>query len=136
MQTGDLVMFRGTGFIATVIRLWTRSYWGHCGVLWICDGVPMVIESQWPDGVSVHALANRKDDGPDIYHTGRLVRIPDALKHCGEPYSFKDAMLAAVGKTGGHLGWECAELAAHLYDVDHEPKGWTPQNLMEYLAVK
>ena len=50
MKTGDLVLFRGRGFIAWAIRAWTRSPWAHAGVLWVVEGVPLVIEA----GVAKH----------------------------------------------------------------------------------
>ena len=134
MQTGDLVMFRGRGPVAWLIRVWTRSAWDHCGVLWVIEGVPCVIEARFSGGVSCHALANRTEDGPDIYPTGRTVNIPLALSHLGDLYSAKDAILAGVNERGDHAGWECAELAAWLLGLDHKAKGWTPQGLIEALV--
>lgn len=136
MQTGDLVMFRGHGFLAWVIRLWTRSAWAHCGVLWICEGVPLVIEARAIGGVSCHALANRVEDYPDIYPTGRSLNLPDALARLGDTYSVKDAIRAGLGSRGDHAGWECAEFAAYLLGLDHEAAGWTPQGLVEAVVCR
>jgi hypothetical protein len=136
MQTGDLVMFRGRGPVAAIIRWWTRSAWDHCGVLWMVEGVPCVIEARFSGGVAVHALANRQEDGPTVYPTGRLVDIPGALVHCGDLYSVKDAILAGLGESGDHAGWECAEFAALLLGLDHDARGWTPQGLIEALSAQ
>lgn len=135
MVTGDLVLFRGHGFFAWLIRAWTRSSWAHCGVLWVCEGVPLVIEARAKGGVSVHALRNRLEDHPDIYATGRALNLNLALRHLGGDYSIKDAIRAGLGKRGDHAGWECAELAAMLLGLDHEAEGWTPQGLANALLT-
>ena len=123
MQTGDLVMFRGRGLAAWVIRAWTRSSWAHCGVLWVCEGVPLVIESRAIGGVSCHALQARLKDCPDLYPTGRTVSLPLALRHLGGRYSVKDAVRAGLGQRGDHAGWTCAEVAAMILGLDHDAAG-------------
>jgi len=133
MQSGDLVLFRGRGPIAWLIRTWTRSAWDHCGVLWVIEGVPLVLEARAQGGVSCHALANRRADGPTVYPTGRALHLPVALARLGDPYSIKDALRAGLGKRGDHAGWECAEFAALLLGLDPAAKGWTPQGLAEAL---
>jgi len=135
MNTGDLVLFRGRGPIAWLIRTWTRSAWDHCGVLWVCAGVPMVIEARFWGGVAAHALANRQKDGPTIYPTGRVINIPLALSHCGDNYSAKDAIRAGEGEAGDHAGWQCAEFAAMLLGLPGN-NGWTPQSLADALYQK
>ena len=130
MQTGDLVLFRGHGPFAWLIRTWTRSAWCHCGVLWICEGVPLVLEARYRGGVTVSALEKRLEDQPTIYPTGRAVDVPAALHHLGEHYSVKDAVRAGLGRPGDHAGWECAEFAALLYALP-AAQGWTPQGLVE-----
>lgn len=127
-------MFRGSGFTPWVIRTWTHSAWGHCGVLLMIEGVPMVIEARFSGGVALHCLYNRTADEPDIYPTGRAVDVASAIAHAGDTYSIKDALLAAIDKAGHHAGWECAELAAWLLGVDHASKGWTPQSLLAHLS--
>ncbi len=134
MQTGDLVMFRGRGPFAWIIRIWTHSAWDHCGVLWIAEGEAMVLEARAIGGVSCHALRNRQDDGPTVYPTGRTVDVPMALRHLGDRYSVKDAIRAGLGQHGDHAGWECAEFVAFCCGLDHPAKGWTPQNLIEHLS--
>ncbi len=134
MQTGDLVLFRGHGPFAWLIRTWTRSAWAHCGVLWVCEGEALVIEARASGGVSVHALRNREGDGVTLIPTGRTLNLPMALRHLGDTYSVKDAIRAALGERGDHAGWECAEFAALTLGLDHEVKGWTPQGLAEGLV--
>lgn len=131
MFTGDLVLFRGHGIAAWIIRAWTRSAWAHCGVLWVCEGIPMVLEARAIGGVSCHALANRQKDHPSIYPTGRAISVPLALQRLGDHYSIKDAIRSGLGQRGDHAGWECAEYAAMLLGLDHEATGWTPQGLAE-----
>lgn len=133
MNTGDLVMFRGRGFFAWLIRTWTRSSWDHCGVIWVVEGLTMVIEARFFGGVSCHYLQNRLKDQPDIYYTNRTISVPLALRHLGDNYSMKDAIRAAFGDHGHSAGWECAEFAAMLLGLDHDERGWTPQNLIETL---
>lgn len=133
MQTGDLVLFRGRGPIAWLIRAWTRSAWDHCGVLWLVEGVPLVLEARYVQGVSCHALANRLEDRPDLYHTGRSVDLAFALKHLGDWYSIKDAIRAGLGEEADHAGYECAEFAAAVFGLKPNRHGWTPQNLADFL---
>jgi hypothetical protein len=134
MQTGDLVMFRGRGPVAAVIRWWTRSAWDHCGVLWVVEGEPLVLEARAIGGVSCHALRNRMKDDPTVFPTGRTVDVSMALRHLGDHYSVKDAIRAGLGEPGDHAGWECAEFAALILGLDHKARGWTPQGLIEALG--
>lgn len=134
MQTGDLVLFVGHGPFDWFIRKWTRSAWAHCGVLWVCEGVPIVIESRYVGGSSVHALANRMDDQPTIVPSGRTLNLTAALAHLGDEYSVKDAVRAGLGECPTNAGWECAEWAAFCLDLDWNDKGWTPQNLVEFVT--
>lgn len=131
MNTGDLVLFRGRGFIPWIIRVWTRSRWGHCGVLWICEGQPLVIEARYGQGVSVHALANRMDDEPEVFPTRRPMNLAVALSQLGDWYSVKDALRAALGEPAEAAGYECAELVADLLGLGRHSVGWTPQRLAE-----
>lgn len=135
MQTGDLVLFRGRGPFAWLIRTWTRSAWDHCGVIWMVEGEAMVLEARAIGGVSCHALRNRMEDGPTIQPTGRSADIPLALRHLGDRYSVKDAIRAGLGERGDHAGWECAEFAALVLGLDHEARGWTPQGLVTFLVT-
>lgn len=129
-------MFRGTGLIPWFIRLWTRSSWAHCGVLVMVEDVTMVVEARYPEGVALHAFINRIGDGPDIYSTGREINVREVISHAGDGYSVIDAILAGIdGKQGHHAGWECAEFCAHIYGLDHDPRGWTPQSLVAALST-
>ena len=134
MTTGDLVMFRGSGLVPWIIRMWTRSAWGHCGVLVIIAGVPMVLEARSPEGVALHALEHRMDDQPTLFPTNRVVDVPTLLAVAGSGYSLVDALLAGIDMAGHSAGWECAELAAWALGLDHEATGWTPQGLIEALS--
>lgn len=134
MQTGDLVMFRGRGLVAWLIRVWTRSAWDHSGILLIVEGEPMVSEARFFSGVALNALANRMADGPTLHPTGRTVDIARALSHCGDHYSSKDSVRAGLDRSGDHAGWSCAEWAAFLLGLDHDARGWTPQGLIEALV--
>ena len=134
MQTGDLVLFRGRGPFAWLIRTRTRSAWDHCGILWMVEGEAMVLEARYRQGVSCHALRNRMEDGPTVIPSGRAANVPLALRHLGDRYSVKDAIRAGLGERGDHAGFECAEFAAMVLGLDHEARGWTPQGLAEALA--
>lgn len=137
MKTGDLVLFRGRGFIAWAIRAWTRSPWAHAGVLWVVEGVPLVIEARFADGVTCHALANRVDDLPEVFPTGRPLNLSLGLVHLGDWYSVKDALRAALDepRNDNPAGWECAELAAALLGLDRLARGWTPAALAELFGA-
>ncbi len=131
MQSGDLVFFRGSGFISWLIRWWTRSDYSHVGVIWMVLGVPLVIEARLGMGVVCDALATRQKDGPTVLPSGRHLDLPLALRHLGDWYSIEDALRAGVGEYADQAGWECAELAATLLGYRERFDGWTPQNLLE-----
>jgi len=133
VNTGDLVLFRGHGPFDWFIRLWTRSAWAHCGLVWVCEGIPLVIEAQYSGGVSVHALANRMADDPFITPSGRAMNLPLALQHFGDWYSLKNAVDAGLGYPLHHAGWECAQFAAFLLGMDMA-EDWTPQSLLDELT--
>ena len=135
MQTGDLVLFRGTGFISWIVRRWTRSAFSHVGVLWIVDGMPLVLEATFT-GVTCHALANRAIDGPNVFPTGRALNLTSALIHLGDCYSYKDAIRAGMNENPVCSGWDCAEYAADILGLDSHAKGWTPQRLAETILLE
>lgn len=98
------------------------------------EGVPLVVEALWPDGATAHALKNRVEDSPMIFHTGKSINVPAMLAHLGDYYSVKDALQAGVNMESTHAGWECSEFLATLYGLGSHPKGWTPQRLIEALV--
>jgi hypothetical protein len=135
METGDLVCFRGTGVVPAVIRWKTKSAWGHCGIIFTIQDIPMVLEAKPLGGVSLRSLQNRMADDPTIFNVGRKIDQKDALLHAGEEYSMKDAILAGFDIPGECAGWNCAEFAAHIYGLESNV-GWTPQSLLEHLYGK
>jgi hypothetical protein len=135
MKTGDLVMFRGGGPIAWLIRWWTKSSWSHCGVLWVYNEKIMLFHSDFGKGVVLSPLANAGYYSPDIYPTNLQLDLNKALSHLGDRYSAKDAIQAGIDLKGDHAGWECAEFVAYVLGLEHESKGWTPQNLLDTLFV-
>ena len=130
MRTGDLVEFRGSGLLSWFIRFWTHSAYAHCGVLWMCNDVPMVFECRYFGGASLHALANRINDKPLVLASDGVLDLPLALAHLGDWYSVKNAVEAGLGEHENHAGWTCATFAAMIKHIGfHEP--WTPQSLGE-----
>ena len=47
LKTGDLLFFSGRGLASDVVRMFTRSYWSHIGIVVRLRGVsePLVLES-------------------------------------------------------------------------------------------
>ena len=135
MKTGDLVAFRGTGFVSWVIRKWTDSPYSHVGVLWVHNGVELVLEAMPGQGVACNALGNRMKDRPIVFVTGREVEIHRALPHLGDRYSFLDAVEAGLdGRESDGKGWQCAMFAAWLLGIDHTQEGLTPEKLVDIVA--
>lgn len=72
LQTGDLVLFAGKGWLSGIIRLFTRSHWTHVGVVVRPRGwsEPMVLEASGMSEV-VDQLSGKKVPGVTLacFHT-------------------------------------------------------------------
>ncbi len=137
MQSGDVALFKGGGFFGWLIRKWTKSAWPHCGVVFAINERYMIVHARPLIGVQMCELDNTGYGTPTVYPSGRTLNVDKAYAALGSKYSYKDAILAGLNKPGQETGWECAEFAAHVLDIEREDElPWTPQGLANYLFAK
>lgn len=161
LRTGDLVLFAGRGLVGDTIRLFTRSYWSHVGMVYRApaQGRLMLLEStnmsSTPDlirgrpvsGVALVPLAvrieayrgavairQRLGEPPGAQRLRMLDRMVRRLLH--RPYKNYVLTLARDLCTGYQLapdrsGLFCSELVAELY----RRLGWLPRETRASLYV-
>ncbi|MDF1781990.1 MAG: YiiX/YebB-like N1pC/P60 family cysteine hydrolase [Alcanivoracaceae bacterium] len=144
LKTGDLLFFSGRGLASDVVRMFTRSYWSHIGIVVRLRGIsePLVLESTTlsdsndllrgrpVNGIGLVPFRNkiseyqgdvalRRFDGPSL--TPPKLRMVErlALRLCHRPY--KNYVLCHVrGYLAGYPGKDysamfCSELVAEMY---------------------
>jgi len=58
IKHGDLILFHGTGVIASIIQNCDRSYWNHVGVVLRINGALFIVDAN-ADGVQADRLSKR-----------------------------------------------------------------------------
>jgi hypothetical protein len=58
ITAGDIVLFRGKGFLAKAIQYFDKAYYNHIGVVYECCGRLMIVDSM-ADGVHPEFLSTR-----------------------------------------------------------------------------
>lgn len=118
VKNGDLLFWRGKGFFAWVIRLFTRSQYCHVGVAYYVAGILCVVEAKAKSGVRLVDITS--ENMPDAYISlpyyfrfGRDSEL-ECLTYLGEPYGWVDALRAGLGLRDTSKGVECAEFAASV----------------------
>ena len=126
LKSGDVLVWRGSGFWPGVVRWWTKSEWAHVGMLWWNGSVPVVLEVTSPGGFQVTAFFAH--DLPDAFIHTHLAWTPElqafaTKEYARASYGYFDAFLAGIGlqPLSKNRGMQCAE-----YVVDVLKKaGWT-----------
>ena len=161
LRTGDLVLFAGQGVVGDTIRLFTRSYWSHVGMVYRApeQGRLLLLEStnmsSTPDlirgcpvsGVALVPLAGRVEsyrgavairrrigESPPPQRLRMLDRMVKRVLH--RPYKNYVLTLARDICTGYRLEPDlsrlfCSELVAELY----RRLGWLPREARPSLYV-
>lgn len=120
MRSGDLVLFRGQGLGAWVIRRWTRSRYAHVAVVWRIGTRVLLLESRVRTrGVAIgRPLSSALEDGAAWVPTNATWGdVPEKValdRSLGQPYGWVDALRAAFGLRPTSRGLQCAEFAQEV----------------------
>jgi hypothetical protein len=133
IRSGDVILFRGRGPIALLIRSLTHSDYDHCAVAWVIGGRVLLVEARMLGGVRVNPLSRRLADLASWQRTGIDFddgKLRMAIRDLGRPYSFVNCFRALADLPGIRRQYECAQLVAEILRLGEG--GWTPQRVREY----
>ena len=105
-KPGDFFVVRTTGWMAFLIRVFTRSEWNHAGVY---VGSGQIIEAN-PDGVKV-SLLTKYDTCPQLWSDLKLTPtqsthvVASACAQLGLGYGFRDVAAIALSTIGIRIPW-------------------------------
>ena len=132
IRSGDLLAWRGEGFVGRLIRHWTGASWSHVGIAWRFRGRVFVLEAREGSGVGLRAVSNClpfDHIGADSHWSEDVESF--ALEHLGKPYSYPDFVRAGLGLRPGFEGEICSEYAAKvLRQAGVFASGLTPADLV------
>jgi hypothetical protein len=140
IRSGDLLLFRGTGFSAWLVRQWTGSPFSHVGLAWCIGGRVLVLESR-PEygGVTINrALSQALGDGPTWMALGVTwdeAMEERALAVLGSSYGWKNSLRSAFGIRVSGDEVECAQYVFHVLGIPAQVKE-TPAALAAQFAGK
>lgn len=134
--SGDVILFRGRGPMAWLIRILTHSEFDHAAVVWYVAGRVLIVESRMIGGVHISPLSTRLVDHATWIQSGIFldeIRLARAIRDLGLPYSYANDLRALEGKVAVPGAFECAQLVAEVLDLpgDH---GWTPEGIYQFFA--
>jgi hypothetical protein len=135
ISSGDVILFRGRGPVAWLIRTLTRSLYDHSAIAWEIGGRVLVIEARMLGGVKADPLSTRLADHAAWVPTGIYfdeLRLKVAIRDLGRPYSFLNCFRALIGLPGVRGQFECAQLVASVLGLPDG--GWTPQGLRDFFG--
>lgn len=136
IQSGDVILFRGSGPVAWLIRVLTHSLFDHAAVAWVIGGRVLVVEARMLGGVQVHALSQRLADHASWLSSGIPLdapRLKVAIQDLDAPYSFSNCFRALRNLPGRRGQFECAQLVAAVLELPQD-HGWTPQGVRAYFS--
>jgi len=131
--SGDVILFRGRGPVAWLIRTLTHSDFDHCAVAWTVGGRVLLVEARMLGGVRVNPLSTRLADHASWLMTPARFderSLERAIRDLGRPYSFGNCFRALANLPGQGRGFECAQLLAQVLELPGAG-GWTPQRIRE-----
>ena len=114
IKNGDIVLYRGTGFLAKSIQYFDKAYYNHAGVVWRPEGEgidKILTFDMWTDGLDCIPLSRRMEDYADfciIRPNVSQSTINSALAHVLENWEGRDInynymlllRIAMIKKTG------------------------------------
>ena len=157
-HTGDLLCFRGRGFYAWVIRLLTRSWYSHVGLVYwhrasphplrlycmearLCQGVRLILMSElkrrYSGGIDYFAVEDVNDEQRDgalafcFAQLGKLYDKPGIVRFLWA------ILLGHMEKVRRDDKWFCSELIAAAYKeqgielVQQDETYTSPEDLAE-----
>jgi hypothetical protein len=143
-QTGDLLCFRGRGWLSAAIRLVTKSEYSHVGLVYLFEGRVYCMEAVG-SGVRLilmSELVRHYDGGIDWFElrdapvASRASALGFAFAQLGKRYDTRGILRFLWAKLMGNIPrtrdqdeWFCSELAAAAWDragVPLVPQPWPP----------
>lgn len=118
MRSGDLILFRGRGVFAWLIRAVTGAPYAHAAIVWRVGPRVLLLESRArTHGVAIgRTLSGSLVDGATWIPTNAewTSTVEDLAldARLGEPYGWVDAIRAGLGLRPTSRGVQCAEYAA------------------------
>lgn len=138
IRSGDLIAFRGEGWLSRLIRAATGGSWSHVGVAWCFRDRVFILEARETQGVTIRALSEvgRFDwiSTAPIAWTDRAETA--ALADLGRSYSYADAALVGIGLSPATHGEICSEYASkvlHQMEMAPLPSNLSPSSLVSEL---
>ena len=133
IKTGDLIFFRGSGFLSYLIRKWSKSSFAHVGIAWCMGGRILILETRPAHkGVTIdRTLSNAISDvptwlkSPIVWNEECEIR---ALSNLGIKYGWFSALRAAFGYSPDSTNFDCSEYVAYVLGIN-VTKGLTPDEL-------
>lgn len=129
LRSGDLVYWKGKGFLPWLVRFWTRpKFWSlklapfyHVGMVWRNGGTIFYTDAS-PQGVAVFSFAVNTPSHAQRTHSAWDDATTVAMKSMlGKPYSFWTAALTPFKLAGrGSSAFMCSEYVTRLM----ERMGW------------
>lgn len=136
IRSGDLIAFRGEGWLSRLIRSLSGGSWSHVGIAWVFRGRVFLLEAREGRGVGIRALSEvGAFDWIGINGNWSEAVEALALELLGREYAYADAVLVGLGLAPRAHGEICSEYAGRIVDVVRAkwqiPKGLSPAALVE-----
>lgn len=157
IRNGDIILYRGDGILAKLIRFFDESYYTHIGIVWKHEGSNRLLTlDMWSNGISLVPLSRRIDRyvdfcvlRPKVTKKMTSSAINTLLKQWdGEEINYDTALLlriAIIKKTGVNITgigesdkFICSELVQQYTDIlgfdeYSDIKLITPQDFLRHL---
>ncbi len=136
IKNGDLILYRGTSFLAKGIQYFDKAYYNHIGVVWRPDDTERILTlDMWSDGLACVPLSRRMEGYKDfciLRPKASELKIKAAIALTLDEWDGKDIKydnqlilrVAMIKKTGidlTGLGKEdkfiCSEFTQHYCDL-------------------
>ena len=136
IKSGDLLAYRGSGFLSRLVKAWTNSDWSHVGIAWVFKGNVFILEAQEGSGVGIRALSHVLPmDWIPTHAVWSEAMENEIMGKLGKKYSYQDAIMVGLGFKPGRDDTVCslfasAVLRASLVDVP-DTIG-TPKHLVDH----
>lgn len=135
-----LIFEKGKGFLAWLIRTFTRSKYAHVSIVFNSGQVAWVCEANADIGKVIQLKLSEFRAGKYLYvptRVGMSQAVTDFLftRVYGEPYDWWDLVRAGAGLQPKNQGYQCAELVQKLFSVagGSLPDAPTPQAILDQL---
>ncbi len=142
IKSGDVLAWRGTGFVSDFIRRVTGGDYSHVALAWWCRDHLYVIQSQGGDETGMFRLSKRVREAEIDWIATGITWTPaleaHALDLLDKDYSYLACAAVGLGLTPPAHGQVCSLLCAHVLSeagLKLPRKGMTPEELVQDLLA-